>query len=111
MSEELKMPPAGCPNDGVCLSIFPRLRSVEDEVKKIVSTQGRVEHIETVMSERDKAATKLWNAMLCLLGLSIVHFCAFLIWVGGTTERLAQFKEVDSRHEAAIFRIEHGGTP
>lgn len=111
MYSDLKMPPESCPNDGVCLSIFPRLLSVEEDVKLLRGCAGKVDHIETVMAERDKTSNKIWNAMLCLLGLSVIHFAAFLVWMGGTNERISQFKENDLAHAAAISRLEHGIKP
>lgn len=113
-ASDLKLPPEGCPNDGICLTILPRLRAVEEDVKTMRPTANRVEHIEVVMAERDKTSQKIWSAMLCLIGLSVVHFCAFLVWVGGTTERLAAFKEINTAQDAAIFRLqqaEHGIKP
>ena len=111
MSEELNLPPPGCPNNGICLTVLPRLKTVEDDVRGLKVSTLKIDHLETVLSERDKTGSKVWNAVLCLLGLSIVHFAAFLIWVGGTNERLAQFKESDARQNEQIFRLEHSQKP
>ena len=105
----MNMPPDECPNDGICLTVLPRIRAIEDDVKVLKACAQKVASIEVVMSERDKAGTKIWNAMLCLLGLSVVHFAAFLIWVGSTTERLTAFKEANARQDEQITRIERMG--
>lgn len=105
------MPPAACPNDGICLTIGPRLIAVEEKVEILQKCAGKIDRMETVMSERDKISSKMWNAMLAVLGLSIVHFAAFLIWMGGTTERLTAFKESDARQNEAIIRIEQQRRP
>jgi len=102
----MNRPPAECTNDGVCVTIQPRLSAIERDVEVLKACSQKVANLEIVISERDKAGTKIWNAMLCLLGLSVVHFAAFLIWVGGTTERLTAFKEANARQDEQIQRIE-----
>ena len=92
---------------GACDRLAQIERDVEGLVRGCIELGKTVSTIETIISERDKFMTRIWSAMIGVIGISLVHFCVFLVWVGGTNERLSMLKDSDAKQEQIIFRLDH----
>ena len=100
--DQLNLPPPGCPNNGVCLTVIPRLGVAEKDIASLKVSAAKTDKMETILFERDKTADKIWKATLALILLSIANFCTFLSWRGTVDEKLVEFEKTDARHEVLL---------
>lgn len=77
-----------CPQPGLCLSL-------SDKVNKLMIQK----------EERERLESKFWTLLLSILGLSLLHFCGFLIWVGSTSTTLAAIRESDTIQNRQIYEL------
>ena len=104
-----------CQEPNLCLKLLPRVDRIEKDSAmqwdKINAVTTRVDILTTSIAERDKSSGKIFAVMLALLALCALHFCAFLVWVGRTSERLDVMRENDKIQSEAIYKIEHQQKP
>lgn len=80
-----------CPSPGLCLALSDRVMKLE--------IQG---------VEKDKGSAFARSIALTLLGITVVHFGAFLVWVGSSNEKFAQIQSSDRWQTDVIRELQKG---
>jgi hypothetical protein len=117
MSEQLKMPPAACPNDGACLTILPRLEEGDRRMNNHDAALNRigtdldavkkdVHSINITLRERENIISFLRTIFLSLLGVGLVQVCATIWWASQLNSTVQRNTQVISDHEMRIRQEE-----
>ena len=94
-AEHLELPPAACPNGGVCMTHTPRLEEVEKNVERHDAALNRigtdldtvkkdVHEIRITLREKDQMMSFLRTVFLALLGCFASGVIAIIIQIGAT---------------------------
>lgn len=109
------MPPEECPNGGVCLTLVPILKRHSTQLERhdeaLVRIGRQVDSMGVRDAEREKNNNKLFMLLIALVAITVVHFCAFLLWVGRTGERLDNMQLNDRAQTEAIRQLEKNEHP
>ena len=92
-------PPAGCPNDGICSVVVPRLEEGEKRLDNHDAALNRigvdldqvkreVHEIRVVLRERDGSMNFLRTVFLSILGVGLVQVASTLWWAATLTNKV-----------------------
>lgn len=62
--------------------------------------------METQNAEKDKATGFAKTIAVALLAITVVHFGAFLVWIGASNEKFSRIAESDKWQTEAIYKLQ-----
>lgn len=112
-SDSFEMPPASCPNGGICIAIIPRLENIEQNVSKLEANCGTytkeqefqniaIKSLQIIQQERDQVFDFIKKVFIAILVAVVMQVGTTIWWAAKLQSAIDTAASLIDDHETRI---------